>query len=141
MDVGYGPNSADVTGPLERAIRALGRVDTGTGEPPQELRGVGFGRNGQVRAEASASGRLEALTIDPALSRLDTATIAEYVLEAVRAAQDDAQRQLTESLSSAAALDATGLSRELGEVAVEATRGFDRMLADLDAMLRRLDRA
>jgi DNA-binding protein YbaB len=133
------PRPADVTDPLEKMSRLLAAAGDGQG-PGHEVRGVGHGGQERVRAEVSAGGRLEALSIDPTLARVGVESIAEYVIDAVRAAQEDAQRQVAEAMAAAGGVDTRALSRQLGDVAVEATRGFDRMLADLDGVLRRLDR-
>jgi len=89
--VSYGVEPSDVTGSLDKIIGLLGQA--GDGPPEQEVRGVGFGGDERVRAQVSAFGRLEVLTIDPSLLRVGSSVIAEYVVEAVRAAQEDAQRQ------------------------------------------------
>ncbi len=138
----YGVDSVDVTGSLAKVAGVLGRlVDASGPDVGEEVRGVGTGGDGRVRAEVSAFGRLEALSIDATLLRVGTSVIAEYVLEAVRAAQDDAQRQSSELVGLVpGGLDPAELSATLGQVAGEATRGFDRMLGDLDAVLRRIDR-
>ena len=131
---------SDVTGSLEMVIGLLGQVAGGSGSS-EEVRGVGYGGDEQVQAEVSAFGRLESLTIDPVLLRAGTSAIAEYVVEAVRGAQDDAHRQSSQLLGAVpGALDPAELSEKLGQVAAEATRGFDRMIADLDGVLRRIDR-
>jgi hypothetical protein len=133
------PRPADITDPLEKMSRLLAAAGGGQGRQ-HEVRGVGHGGQERVRAEVSAGGRLEALSIDPLLARIGVEAIAEYVIEAVHAAQADAERQVTEAFAVVGGVDTQSLSRQLGDVAVEATRGFDRMLADLDGVLRRLDR-
>jgi DNA-binding protein YbaB len=132
------PRPADVTDPLEKMSRLLATAGDGLGTG--HVRGVGHGDQERVRAEVSAGGRLEALSIDPMLVRVGVEAIAQYVIEAVRAAQEDAQRQVAEAVAATGGVDTQALSHQLGDVAVEATRGFDRMLADLDSVLRRLDR-
>ncbi|NJP35640.1 YbaB/EbfC family nucleoid-associated protein [Micromonospora thermarum] len=101
--------------------------------------GRGAGGDGLVEAEVSAFGRLESLVIDPSLLRAGTTAIAEYVVEAVRAAQDDERTRRAETLG-AAAPDTAALARQLERVSEEAFRGFDRMISDLDAATRRIDR-
>jgi DNA-binding protein YbaB len=133
------PRPADVTDPLEKMSRLMAAA-VGGQAPQHEVRGVGHGGQERVSAEVSAGGRLEALSIDPLLARVGVEAIAQYVIDAVRAAQEDAERQVADALAAAGGVDTQALSRQLGDVAVEATRGFDRMLADLDGVLRRLDR-
>ncbi|WP_196255814.1 YbaB/EbfC family nucleoid-associated protein [Micromonospora sp. WMMD558] len=134
---------------LEEAMRLLGQA-TGAGtvqpggpeNPPaaEEMVGRGAGGDGLVEAEVSAFGRLESLVIDPSLLRAGTSAIAQYVVEAVRAAQDDERTRRAETLGAAAAPDTAALARQLERVSEEAFRGFDRMISDLDAATRRIDR-
>jgi hypothetical protein len=137
-----------ITGSLQRLVDLLGQPgpDAATGDP-QPGTGVGLGVHGtgtnadeRVRAQVSAFGRLEGLTIDPALLRSGAAELAAQVVAAVQAAQDDAKQQSTELLGDAGGPAGTAaLREELEGVAAEATRGFDRVFADLDAVLRRLE--
>lgn len=87
----------------------------------------------------SAFGGLETLVIDPSLSRAGTSAIAEYVLEAVKAAQADERARRAE-LTAAVGADATALTRQLERVSEDAFRGFEQMIGDLDAVTRRMDR-
>ncbi|MER7460855.1 YbaB/EbfC family nucleoid-associated protein [Micromonospora sp. NPDC126480] len=133
---------------LEEAMRLL-RQATGEGtaqpadrpEPPDvdTLVGRGTGGDGLVEAEVSAFGRLESLVIDPSLLRAGTAAVAEHVLEAVRAAQDDERTRRAETLGGAVP-DPAALTRQLERVSEDAFRGFDRMISDLDAATRRIER-
>lgn len=129
---------------LEAAMRLLNGVagqsapaDGGDGpaaaEPP---RGRGESGDGLVRAEVAGFGRLESLEIDPGLLRAGTHAIAEHVIEAVRAAQDDERQRRAVG----AGADPAALRQQLEGVSAEAWRGFDRMVGDLDALTRRLDR-
>jgi DNA-binding protein YbaB len=140
MDESRERPSAGLTNPLERAIALLGQSGTQAPGQPPEVRGVGYGGDQRVRAEVSAFGRLEELSIDPHLTRLGTTAIAEYVVEAVRAAQDDAARRSAEALQEATpALDPDALAAQLGQVSLEASRGLDRMLSTLAEMTARID--
>jgi DNA-binding protein YbaB len=133
--------TAGLTNPLERAISLLSKAapgsTVGTG-----IRGAGTGGEGRVHAEVSGYGRLETLTIDPGLIRAGTAAIAEYVQEAVRAAQDDAARQSAEQLRSATdGLDPDAMAERLGRISLEASQGVDRMLSALNTVADRLNRS
>ncbi len=144
VGVSNGGDPSGVTRSLEEVAGLLrrtggGQAVDGSGEVA-EVRGIGTAGADRVRVEVSAFGRLEVLTIDPVLLRAGTTAIAEYVLEAVRTAQDDAQRQSSELLGSLPALDPAALSSTLDEVTIQATRGFDKMIFGLDAALRQLDR-
>ncbi|MGN9779610.1 YbaB/EbfC family nucleoid-associated protein [Micromonospora sp. H33] len=133
---------------LEEAMRLLGQATgAGTAQPggpesqpdTEGLVGRGAGGDGLVEAEVSAFGRLESLVIDPSLLRAGTTAIAEYVVEAVRAAQDDERARRAETLG-AAVPDTAALARQLERVSEDAFRGFNRMISDLDAATRRMDR-
>jgi hypothetical protein len=102
-----------------------------------ELRGRGTAADGLVEAAVAGYGRLESLEIDPRLLRHGTRAIADRVIEAVRAAQDDELRQRQELLGGD--IDQTAMRRQLEAVAAEAARGLDGMIGDLDALTRRLD--
>lgn len=137
----------ELTGSLRRLsdlIGAGGPTAPASGEGEGEgVRGTGTAADGRIQAQVSAFGRLESLTLDPALLRGGAAELAAQVVAAVQAAQDDAQRQSSELLAGtggpASAEGAAALRAELEGVAEEATRGFDRIFGDLDAVLRRLD--
>ncbi|WP_176558746.1 YbaB/EbfC family nucleoid-associated protein [Micromonospora sp. WMMA1996] len=130
---------------LEAAMRLLGQATgpTRSADPtsPVEetpLRGRGTGGDGLVEAVVGGYGRLESLEINPTLLRSGTTAIAQYVVEAVTAAQDDERRQRQEALGGE--VDQAALHRQLEGVAEQAWRGLDGMIGDLDAMVRRLDR-
>jgi DNA-binding protein YbaB len=57
-----------------------------------ELRGEGFGADGLVRAEVGPGGNLQALDLNPRAMRLDSASLSEAIMAAVR----DATRQVGE---------------------------------------------
>ena len=65
-------------GDLAKMQEELGKV-TGTGE----------GGDGLVTAEVDSAGKFTAITMKPRIMRCDSQTIADYVLEAVQAAQAD----------------------------------------------------
>jgi hypothetical protein len=135
---------ADLVRSLDAAIRLLGQATGGPTDPAQPPgdepgpRGHGTAADGLVEAEVAGYGRLESLTIDPTLLRAGTTAIAEYVLTAVRAAQDD-ERDRRPAGPGGAGGDPGALAGQLDEVAGNAWRGFDRMVGDLDALTRRLD--
>ncbi|MCO1595391.1 YbaB/EbfC family nucleoid-associated protein [Micromonospora sp. RHAY321] len=105
----------------------------------EQMVGRGTGGDGLVQAEVSAFGGLETLVIDASLSRAGTSAIAEYVLEAVRAAQANERARRAE-LTAAAGADSAALTRQLERVSADAFRGFEQMIGDLDAVTRRMDR-
>ncbi|PWR09225.1 hypothetical protein DKT68_12840 [Micromonospora acroterricola] len=135
---------------LEEAMRLLSQATASTSTQPdgadeqavptaEQMVGRGVGGDGLVEAEVAAFGGLRSLVIDPSLSRAGTSAIAEYVLEAVQAAQADERARRAE-LTGAAAADSAALTQQLERVSEEAFRGFHRMIGDLDAATRRMDR-
>ncbi|MBQ0902829.1 YbaB/EbfC family nucleoid-associated protein [Micromonospora sp. U21] len=138
---------------LEEAMRLLSQATGSTSAQPdgadeqgdravpaaEQMVGRGTGGDGLVEAEVSAFGGLETLVIDPSLSRAGTSAIAEYVLEAVKAAQADERARRAE-LTAAVGADSAALTGQLERVSEEAFRGFERMIGDLDAVTRRMDR-
>ncbi|MGC4858267.1 YbaB/EbfC family nucleoid-associated protein [Micromonospora profundi] len=135
---------------LEEAMRLLSQAGAATSAQPvadddttvptdEQMVGRGVGGGGLVEAEVGAYGGLQSLVIDPSLSRAGTTAIAEYVLEAVQAAQADERARRAE-LTAAAGVDSAALTEQLGRVSEDAFRGFQRMIGDLDAATRRMDR-
>jgi hypothetical protein len=129
---------------LEEAMRLLNQATGASAAPPdgpsaQDLVGRGAAADGQVSAEVSAFGRLESVEIDPRLLRagISAAEVAAHVVEAVRAAQDDERVQRSSALG---APDTAALTKQLERVSEDAFRGFNRMVSDLDAITRRMDR-
>ncbi|MET7876044.1 YbaB/EbfC family nucleoid-associated protein [Micromonospora sp. DT68] len=135
---------------LEEAMRLLSQAGAAASPQPaadddtaaptaEQMVGRGVGGDGLVEAEVGAYGGLQSLVIDPSLSRAGTSAIAEYVLEAVQAAQAD-ERVRRAELTAAAGVDSAALTEQLGRVSEDAFRGFQRMIGDLDAATRRMDR-
>ncbi len=109
---------------LRRLGDVFGELDAVTGE--------GFGADGMARALVDATGRIQRITFDPRIARLDTTTIAEAATEAVRAAQDDARRRSEELLSEAAGGEPLTLDVD------RARRQFEEIGAELAQTLRDL---
>jgi len=112
----------------------------GPGAALDGVRGVGTAADGKVRAEVSASCRLEVLTIDPAVFRSGVVSLADLVLEAVRAAQESASEQVTRAIAAvpAAAPDREGLSAAAAAAEAGMVR-LDEMMAQLGRLTTRLD--
>ncbi|MEU7840163.1 YbaB/EbfC family nucleoid-associated protein [Micromonospora sp. NPDC049114] len=144
-----GIDPSGLSGSLEEAMRLLSQASGAVTAQPgdadgqvpdaEQMVGRGTGGDGLVEAEVSAFGALQTLVIDPSLSRAGTSTIAEYVLEAVQAAQAD-ERARRADLTAGAQVDSAALTQQLERVSAEAFRGFHQMIGDLDAATRRMDR-
>ncbi|MER6944200.1 YbaB/EbfC family nucleoid-associated protein [Nonomuraea sp. NPDC000554] len=82
------------------------------------ITGVGEAASGQIRAVVAADGKVLDVTFAPQALRLDSGTLAEETLSAVRQAQFDAERQTHDLMGEA--LD--------GFDPVEAQARFDHVL-------------
>ncbi|MFE3451296.1 YbaB/EbfC family nucleoid-associated protein [Nonomuraea sp. NPDC059194] len=82
---------------LSESERSLRRIREATAEF-ERVTGAGEAAEGLVRASVDHTGRLREVTLDPRAMRQDSATLADSVTQAVRAAQDDASRQGQELL-------------------------------------------
>ncbi|MCG5220526.1 YbaB/EbfC family nucleoid-associated protein [Streptosporangium sp. KLBMP 9127] len=77
---------------LDRMLSALGEQTARfekVGRDLAETRGTGEAAGGQVVVEVCADGSLKDLRIDPRAMRLGSAALAEAILGAARAAQQD----------------------------------------------------
>jgi DNA-binding protein YbaB len=134
------------TGAPAQALRGLADVlatlpretPAGTGPDLAESRAVGTAANGQVRAEVSGLGRLEALTIDPKFLRGGMVSVADAVLEAVQAAQDQATARTGEALGELSGPAAPDLAAAATAAAAGMSR-LDDMLHELGTFSRRLE--
>ncbi|GAA3115027.1 YbaB/EbfC family nucleoid-associated protein [Streptosporangium carneum] len=109
---------------LRRLGDAFGELNAVTGE--------GFGADGMARAVVDSTGRIQQITFDPRVARLDTRTIAEAATEAVRAAQDDARRRSEALLGEATGGEPLTLDMD------RARRQFEEIGEDLARTLRDL---
>ncbi|MFD9940257.1 YbaB/EbfC family nucleoid-associated protein [Nonomuraea sp. NPDC059023] len=78
----------DLVRASERGMREL--LDAMEGL--KEASGVGESRSGMINAAVGPNGRISKLKIEARAMRLDSAELAEQVVEAVTAAQDDLDR-------------------------------------------------
>jgi DNA-binding protein YbaB len=120
---------------LEEVVRqseeALSRLGGVYGELAA-IMGEGFGADGLARAVVDGTGRIQKITFDPRIARLDTQTIAEAATEAVLAAQDAAQRQNEELIREATGGQPVTLDMD------SARRQFEEIGEDLARSLRDL---
>ncbi|GAA3242645.1 hypothetical protein GCM10020216_069410 [Nonomuraea helvata] len=65
----------------------------------RSISGKGESRSGLTTAVVDADGRLQRVTFSPRVLRLDLAALAEEVVQAVRQAQEDQDRQAQELLA------------------------------------------
>ncbi|MGP3958228.1 YbaB/EbfC family nucleoid-associated protein [Nonomuraea sp. 3N208] len=63
-------------------------------EELDKIVGIGQGRSGQVKAAVDPNGRVLEVTFGPRALRLDSKTLAEEVLAAVRLGREESERQV-----------------------------------------------
>lgn len=88
----------DVDELLRENERELRRLAEAAGELGR-ISGKGESRSGLTTAVVDAAGRLESVAFSARVQRLETAALAEEVVQAVRAAQEDQDRQARELLA------------------------------------------
>ncbi|SEG99445.1 YbaB/EbfC DNA-binding family protein [Nonomuraea solani] len=91
-------NEHDVEELLKENERELLRLAGAAGDLRQ-ITGTGESRSGLAKAVVDADGRLQSMVLAPRVLRLDVTTLAEEVVEAVRKAQEDQDRQARELLA------------------------------------------
>lgn len=94
-----------------------------------EVTGSGENRAGTVSAKADAQGRITAVKITPRAMRMESPELSEAVLEAVRAAQDDQERQAKE-------LMAPMLHDDVPNFGGDLMKTFQRSLAEIQESFR-----
>ncbi|WP_214408840.1 hypothetical protein [Sphaerisporangium fuscum] len=107
----------------------------------EDLRGQGESAAGQIVAVVGVDGLLEDLRLNPRSLRMGSEELAEHIVSAVRAAQQDRLSRTGESEpdAEAAAIDPAELMRRLDDLEVQALRDFGSLNATLDEMLRRME--
>ncbi|MFG3435858.1 YbaB/EbfC family nucleoid-associated protein [Nonomuraea sp. NPDC047897] len=132
---------------LERLVRqseeSVRRLADATAKL-EAISGTGRSRSELVSAEVDNGGGIRRVVIDPRAMRLGSEELSEQVCEAVRAAQDDVQRQSLELVTSAIGDDATratgdldALQRELQDIQSSFARSVDASTAAVDRISRR----
>ncbi|WP_431934411.1 YbaB/EbfC family nucleoid-associated protein [Nonomuraea jabiensis] len=133
------PRSIDLDDLLHKSEQALRRLSEANSEL-QTITGAGEAGKGLVKAVVDNGGGLLGLTLDPRVMRQDSRTLAESILEAVRAAQNDASsrgRQLMASVLGDNGNDLLDLS-EFQERLRATEEAFTRSLGEHADALRRL---
>lgn len=120
----YGPRmdpgdirADDLTRASSHAEKILAWVERAQ-DDLNEITGTGTGASGQITATVEATGKVLDVAFTPRALRLDSRTLAEEVLSAVRQAQHDAERKTRDLMREA--LD--------GFDPVEAQARFNRLL-------------
>jgi DNA-binding protein YbaB len=91
-------NEHDLDELLRENERELGRLAEAA-SALREITGKGESRSGMTTATVDADGRLQTVTFSARIMRLEAAAVAEEVVQAVRQAQEDQDRQARERLA------------------------------------------
>ncbi|NUW31465.1 hypothetical protein HTZ77_08510 [Nonomuraea sp. SMC257] len=115
-----------------------------TRQEADDPRGRGESAAGQVVAVVGADGLLESLSLNPRSLRMGSDELAEHVVSAVRAAQQDLVARTDEPPPDAEeaegdAIDPAELMHRLDELEVQSLRDFASLNATLDELLRRME--
>lgn len=94
----FGPDDLDRLGrEAEQTLARLAEVQ----EQITTIRGTGTAAGGQIVVGADSSGRIDKIDLNPRVMRLGSKELADELLRAVNAAQDDCARQAEELLAGA----------------------------------------
>ncbi|MFI6391848.1 YbaB/EbfC family nucleoid-associated protein [Nonomuraea sp. NPDC050540] len=120
----------DLVRASERGMREL--LDAMEGL--KEVSGAGESRSGMINAEVGPNGRISRLKIEARAMRLDSAELAEQVVEAVTAAQDELDRATRALLPPGENADPADIMRQFEDL----QDGFARESDDRVDRLQRL---
>lgn len=134
---------------LERMVKdseeSLRRLADMTDEL-DSITGKGKSRSGMVEAVVDNGGRLDRIELEPRAMRLSSAELSEEIVEAVRAAQDSAQRQGEELLAQAMGgdaarfpLDLDALQRQTKDIQDSFSMSVESSLTEIERLTRRND--
>ncbi|MWA00801.1 hypothetical protein F8568_010500 [Actinomadura sp. LD22] len=121
----------DVDRLAAQADDALRRLSAST-EEMVNLTATGEAAGGLIKATVDSSGRIKRIALNPRALRMDSETLAESLIEAIGAAQDDARDRVQEMVAELMA--ATGLPAKVDTEAV-----LEKVGAIGDATRRRFD--
>lgn len=129
----------------EQAEKAMKRLNE-THAKLDEVTGEGADSGKLAKVTADARGRLTELTLNPRIKRLGHDKVAERITTAIREAQDDAERQVSELQAEAmegmvppsTKLDSNDLLARFQEIEESSRRSMDEHLRTLDDIWRRL---
>ncbi|MCK2212587.1 YbaB/EbfC family nucleoid-associated protein [Actinomadura sp. ATCC 31491] len=94
----------------ETALRRLADVQSRLGD----VRGTGTAADGMIVVGADSTGRVDSIKLNPRVMRLGSQELADHLLRAVTAAQDDCARQAQALIAEA------GVAAPVDEAAIQA---------------------
>ncbi|MET8837951.1 YbaB/EbfC family nucleoid-associated protein [Micromonospora sp. NPDC004540] len=106
------------------------------GAPAELLRAEGAAAGGQVRAVAVQGGRLESVTVDPALAGESFETVCGHLVVAVNAAL----AELDARVSASARADVDALAARLGGLPEQSARDMERFSRAMEGVAARIRR-
>jgi DNA-binding protein YbaB len=125
----------------ERRLTGLKEITATLGT----LEGVGQAADGRIRATVGGGAALSGLTLDPRVMRMDSASLSEAIVEAVRAASQDLEQQterlMTEVLGGSPLefLRDPGRTQEIFDgIQADLRRSVDDIMARVDDVRRSL---
>ncbi|MFR9780555.1 YbaB/EbfC family nucleoid-associated protein [Micromonospora sp. MS34] len=118
------------------SMRARAAEDA-DGDPGRLLRAEGSAADGRVRAVAVQGGRIESVTVDPALAEAGWDRLCGQVVEAVNAALAELDAQV----SASARADVDALAARLGGLQEQSMRQMEMFSQAMEGVVARLNRA
>ncbi|MFG2054446.1 YbaB/EbfC family DNA-binding protein [Micromonospora sp. NPDC048930] len=118
------------------SMRARAAEDT-DGDSGRLLRAEGVAADGRVRAVAVQGGRIESVTVDPALTSAGWDGVCGQVVEAVNAAL----AELDVQVSASARDDVDALAARLGGLQEQSMRQMEMFSQAMEGVVARLNRA
>ncbi|WP_067813517.1 YbaB/EbfC family nucleoid-associated protein [Actinomadura kijaniata] len=104
------------------------------------LTGVGYAADQRIRATVRDGGVLSDLALDPRVMRMDSAGLAESIVEAVRAASADLQRQIEERMAEVTDQSPFALFQDLSQAQAKFDELRDGFQKSIDEIMGRVDR-
>ncbi|MCW3844038.1 YbaB/EbfC family nucleoid-associated protein [Micromonospora yasonensis] len=108
-----------------------------TDDDPGRLRAEGAAAGGRVRAVAVQGGRIESVTVDPALATAGWDSVCGQVVEAV----NSALAELDTQVSASARADVDALAARLGGLQEQSMRQMEMFSQAMEGVVARLNRA
>ncbi|WP_326820603.1 YbaB/EbfC family nucleoid-associated protein [Streptosporangium sp. NBC_01756] len=104
-----------------------------------EPTGTGEAAGGMVGAVVGEDGLLATLRLDARAMRFGSMDLADHIVSAVRAAQQDRLERMDEATSAEEGVLPEEFMRRLDDMEAQASHDFARLTSSLDETLRRLE--
>ncbi|MGK5550470.1 YbaB/EbfC family nucleoid-associated protein [Actinomadura kijaniata] len=104
------------------------------------LTGVGYAADQRIRATVKDGGVLSDLALDPRVMRMDSAGLAESIVEAVQAASADLQRQIEERMAEVTGQSPFALFQDLSQAQAKFDELRDGFQKSIEEIMGRVDR-